>query len=440
MAGRAGRGGRARRGDRAGGGNADDHAERAAGRQPARLSRSVSGLDLLELFAFVHPARFAVPTPQGLARALGLAEPESDEGAATFLREAAATLLDTLARRLAGARGRLGLGAGALPPALDLGGRGRRAAAAARARGALAVLPPARMGGERRPAAAAPDPARPRRHRACGWRSLVGEDAEVRDGQRDYAAAAAAIFDPRRIEDQPNLLLAEAGTGIGKTLGYLAPASLWAEKADGAVWISTYTKALQRQLDREGERLFPDAAERQARDRDPQGAGELSLPAEPRGRAAGRLCRPRRDPRPARRALGGLYARRRHGRRRPAGLADLALPPRRGRRRSPTGAANASMPAARITAAASSSAPPAPARTPIWSSPTMPWSWSMPRAAARRAGRRPGSCSTRAITSSTPPIRPSPPPSPARRRSSCAAGSSAPKAGRAAGGAASPPG
>lgn len=58
------------------------------------------------------------------------------------------------------------------------------------------------------------------------------------------------------------MLLAEAGTGIGKTLGYLAPASLWAERADGAVWISTYTKALQRQLDHEGARLFPNAAER----------------------------------------------------------------------------------------------------------------------------------------------------------------------------------
>uniref|UniRef100_UPI001575F5F5 hypothetical protein n=1 Tax=Sphingomonas bacterium TaxID=1895847 RepID=UPI001575F5F5 len=32
----------------------------------------LSGLDLLELFAFVHPARFAVPTPAGLARAVDL--------------------------------------------------------------------------------------------------------------------------------------------------------------------------------------------------------------------------------------------------------------------------------------------------------------------------------------------------------------------------------
>ena len=38
----------------------------------------LSGLDLLELFAFVHPARFAVPTPEGLSRALGLEPPASE--------------------------------------------------------------------------------------------------------------------------------------------------------------------------------------------------------------------------------------------------------------------------------------------------------------------------------------------------------------------------
>ena len=32
----------------------------------------LSGLDLLELWAFVHPARFVVPTPKGMARALDL--------------------------------------------------------------------------------------------------------------------------------------------------------------------------------------------------------------------------------------------------------------------------------------------------------------------------------------------------------------------------------
>src|SRR3954462_8556861 len=46
----------------------------------------LNGLDLLELFAFVHPARFAVPTPKGLADALGVHPPASDEEAAGFLR------------------------------------------------------------------------------------------------------------------------------------------------------------------------------------------------------------------------------------------------------------------------------------------------------------------------------------------------------------------
>src|SRR5688572_32916735 len=56
----------------------------------------LNGLDLLELFAFVHPARFAVPTPKGLADALGLAAPQDDGAAAPFLLEAAETLLATL--------------------------------------------------------------------------------------------------------------------------------------------------------------------------------------------------------------------------------------------------------------------------------------------------------------------------------------------------------
>jgi ATP-dependent DNA helicase DinG len=78
---------------------------------------------------------------------------------------------------------------------------------------------------------------------------LTGKGSEPREGQRAMAAESAAIFAPRRAEGEPNMLLAEAGTGIGKTLAYLAPASLWAERAQGTVWVSTFTKALQRQLD-----------------------------------------------------------------------------------------------------------------------------------------------------------------------------------------------
>src|SRR5207237_7038091 len=59
-------------------------------------------------------------------------------------------------------------------------------------------------------------------------------------------------------EGAPRLMLAEAGTGVGKTLGYLAPASLWSEANGPAVWVSTYTRALQRQIERESHAIYPD--------------------------------------------------------------------------------------------------------------------------------------------------------------------------------------
>jgi len=224
----------------------------------------LSGLDLLELYAFVHPARFAVPTPRGIAHALGLAEPEGDDRAAAFLREAAGTLLATLA-----ADWPERVGAWASAQALArlrwpwAGAVGERLPRPGRDEPWLFSRLPEweESGGRPQPRAVRLDLG----DTAVRLARLVGGDAELRQGQRDYAAAAAAMFAPRAAEDEPNLLLAEAGTGIGKTLGYLAPASLWAEQAGGAVWISTYTKALQRQLDREGARLFPDAAERRRR-------------------------------------------------------------------------------------------------------------------------------------------------------------------------------
>src|SRR5438477_1002206 len=60
----------------------------------------------------------------------------------------------------------------------------------------------------------------------------------------------------------PRIALVEAGTGTGKTLGYLAPASLWAEKNGPGLWISTYTRNLQRQIVQEIAHLWPDPVER----------------------------------------------------------------------------------------------------------------------------------------------------------------------------------
>ncbi len=222
----------------------------------------LSGLDLLELFAFVHPARFTVPTPAGIARTLGLAVPESDEDAAMLLLEAARHLLATLQWEDWGER------EGAWSAAQSLirlrwpwaGPVADRIAQPDKAeRWLFSRLPE----WEDQPPRPAPRTVMMDEAQTINrLEGLVGDDAERREGQRDYARAAARAFNPLPASGQPNMLIAEAGTGIGKTLGYLAPASLWAKEADGAVWLSTYTKALQRQLDRETEKLFPDPVER----------------------------------------------------------------------------------------------------------------------------------------------------------------------------------
>ncbi|MBW7910882.1 MAG: hypothetical protein H3C49_06370, partial [Alphaproteobacteria bacterium] len=52
--------------------------------------------DVLELFAFVHPGAFTVPTPRGIARRLNLLEPESGEDQCQSLRDIARHLLADL--------------------------------------------------------------------------------------------------------------------------------------------------------------------------------------------------------------------------------------------------------------------------------------------------------------------------------------------------------
>ncbi|MES2497232.1 MAG: ATP-dependent DNA helicase [Pseudomonadota bacterium] len=218
-----------------------------------------SGLDLLELFAFVHPARFAVPTPAGLARALDLTPPVDDARAAAFLIQAAQALLARMADtekwpEAYGAWNSAQSLARLRWPWAQAIGRVLREPSTSQ-RGLFARLPEwDEAGGRPQPRNVQLDEAETLARLA----SLVGEGAETREGQRRYATTNARAFDPRMGEGRPNIVLAEAGTGIGKTLGYLAPASLWAEKADGAVWISTYTKALQRQLDQETKRVFRD--------------------------------------------------------------------------------------------------------------------------------------------------------------------------------------
>src|SRR6516165_6330612 len=55
---------------------------------------SFPALDLLELFAFAHPAQFCVPTPRGLSEALGLSPPCSMPETCVTLATAARALLE----------------------------------------------------------------------------------------------------------------------------------------------------------------------------------------------------------------------------------------------------------------------------------------------------------------------------------------------------------
>jgi len=225
----------------------------------------LNGLDLLELWAFVHPARFLVPTPKGLADALGLEAPKREGDIPALYHAAAQALIATLTS--------------ATWPEREGAWTAAQSLHRLRWPWAQLVTPhlPTPKEAERwlfsrlpewEEAAARPAPRTVTLNGDAVLErldTLTGHGAEARPGQRAYAEAAAASFAPRALRNQPNMLLAEAGTGIGKTLGYLAPASLWAAEAGGPVWISTYTKALQRQLDRESERLFADPSMRKRR-------------------------------------------------------------------------------------------------------------------------------------------------------------------------------
>ena len=217
----------------------------------------LSGLDLLELFAFVHPARFVVPTPKGLATALGLQWQDGDQVVPELLQHAAEALLARCER----------------PDWAEREGAWTQLQSLQRLRWPWAGLLLERV---RKPAGAErwlftrlPEwdeaPERPQPGQVTldadavigRLATLTGDAAESRPAQRGYAIEAAQVFAPRRREGAPHLLLAQAGTGTGKTLGYLAPAALWTEHSGGTVWVSTYTKALQRQLRHESRRAWP---------------------------------------------------------------------------------------------------------------------------------------------------------------------------------------
>jgi ATP-dependent DNA helicase DinG len=227
-----------------------------------------AAFDLLELFAFVRPAQFCVPTPRGLAAVLGLVRPRTPAEACVALATAARALLQQLQeagepeiRAIAELAERAGWSWGpavlAALPAAEAGALRRAAGLHAwQLLGEWQERPPPPPPGN------LPVTAAEARQRL---KSLLGSGAEARPQQADYAAAVAAAFAPRERPDMPQTVLAEAGTGVGKTLGYIAPASLWAEQNQGAVWISTYTRNLQSQIAVELDRLYPDPVQKRRR-------------------------------------------------------------------------------------------------------------------------------------------------------------------------------
>lgn len=229
--------------------------------------------DILELFAFVHPAVFCVPTPTGIAKALGLSPPTDFESQAMSLVECTQALLQDLQRdmwqakanplSIAGVMGQQGSGWNWTPFVFSALGEEYDPRVPVISKSDLNIWKNLPEWSEEAP------PPSPSHFPVTGEESreqlkrLLGSGAETRQQQMDYTTALTAAFAPRdsaeeNEELEPHVVLAEAGTGVGKTLGYLAPASVWAEKNKGTVWISTYTKNLQRQVDQELDRLYSD--------------------------------------------------------------------------------------------------------------------------------------------------------------------------------------
>ena len=87
------------------------------------------------------------------------------------------------------------------------------------------------------------------------------QNPELRPSQIAYTKAVQKMFssasNKSRSDDAAHIHLLQAGTGIGKTLGYLASARLWADRNDEPVWISTFSRHLQDQIADEVKRVAP---------------------------------------------------------------------------------------------------------------------------------------------------------------------------------------
>ncbi|HWA02221.1 MAG TPA: ATP-dependent DNA helicase [Rhizomicrobium sp.] len=241
------------------------HAAFVAGR--LKTPPAAALFDVLELFAFARPGQPCVPGALGLALSLGLDPPRTPEASARVLRDAAERLICELGNPDEKARAAIRPLAETMeragwrwsPLILEEIGRSTQKLSPIAGLDVWRGLPQWEDdAANAKPGSLPVDPGEAR----ARLRQLVGLAGETREEQASYAEAASYAFTARERAGAPRIALVEAGTGVGKTLGYLAPASLWAEKNGPGLWISTYTRNLQRQIVQEIARLYPDPAER----------------------------------------------------------------------------------------------------------------------------------------------------------------------------------
>lgn len=230
------------------------------------LSKIPGVLDILELYAFVRPALPCVPSPLGLARVLDLALPQELEDGPITLLDAARILLQEVQQKDLAVVGAMGPQWPWREPIFAALGAEKDTDLPPDPR-AFAVwdnLPDWTSDPPGRPPDSLERPLTEKEATQALTRTLP-EGSKDRPGQRDYAAFMAGVFASPRADGAPHLLIAEGGTGTGKTLAYLAPAAAWADQAGAPVWVSTYTKALQRQISHALQILWPDPKEREAK-------------------------------------------------------------------------------------------------------------------------------------------------------------------------------
>ena len=230
---------------------------------------SLEGLDALELFAFVRPSQVCLPTARGLGQSIGLDTYGNDDDEALLIPQACQHLLNELtqlsdarkdhAARIATMMTQGGWGWG--PSVLSALGYPMPPEGPPDSRGAsiwmrLKEIPD--YGPQQEPGAfpISQDATQQR------LKTMLGKNAELRPGQKAFATSLLPAFGTPRAPEDPVLVMAEAGTGTGKTLGYLAPATVWAEENKAPVWVSTYTRSLQHQVVEEMARYYPDREER----------------------------------------------------------------------------------------------------------------------------------------------------------------------------------